>query len=605
MTESKAHKEDVESFITATMDNRLLQQRDRDYYDGKQYTEEQEAKLCARGQAPTIVNRVKPKAEGLIGLYIVRNTDPKAYPRTKKHEKAAHAITDALRYVADNTDFDQVKAEVAENFFIEGVVGAIVDVKQNARGEIDINIDDIPADNAYYDPFSRKKDFSDAEFKGICVWKSINEIKRAKPDVNIDELLSSTVQSDDFTFEDHPTWIDKKNKRVKVCLHFYLKDDVWWMHYFTDGMSITEPQESPFLDEFGAPTCPIELVSAHVDRENNRYSEVRGFISGQDEINFRRSKALHLLSQRQTISRLGTFADIPALKRELSKPDGHVEYKGEQGDFDILQTGDMTQGQLALYQDAKTEMDAVSVNAQMSGERQGNLSGKAIDRLQSAGMMELNRQYNLLSSFELRIYRQVWARIKQFWNEEKWIRVTDDHDNLRWVGLNSQVTVKQLLEETMEDESQPQEMRIGAAVMHKQMTEQQDPKLQEIVEVRNDTAEIDADIKLDQSYDVVNIQQEQFEILAKFGQGSDIDIIELIELSEIRGKDDLIEKIEQRRKGAAQANGNIQQIQAQEAEAKTAKIMSEVQKNTEEAIQKKIENTILVNDPSRVSSISV
>ena len=266
----------------------------------------------------------------------------------------------------------------------------------------------------------------------------------------------------------------------------------------------------------------------------------------------------------------------------------------------------MAQGQFSLYQDAKAEMDSTSFNAQLAGERQqGDLSGKAIDKLQSAGVIELNRQYNLQNNWEKRIYRQIWARVKQEWTEEKWVRITDDQDNLRWVGLNSQITYKDFLQEIMEDESKQLEMRIGASLQYRHMVETQHPALNQVVMVKNDVAEIDADVKIEQSFDVVNIQQEQFEMLLKFGQGSDIDITELIELSQIRGKDELIDKIKERREQAAQANGNIQAVQAQGEQAKMRKINAEAVEKEQAAIQRKIENTLLINSPERVDSISV
>ena len=605
MSELQEHKDSVEEFISATLSNREDQKRDRDYYDGKQWTAAQMAKLRARNQAPIVVNRIKPKVEGLLGLYIMRSTDPKAYPRTREHEEASNAITDSLRYVADNTDFDQTKSEVAENFFIEGVAGAIVQSSQNARGETEVEVSHIPFDMIYYDPYSRKKDFTDALFKGQMIWIDEKLIPQKFGDVRIEDIEDADTE-EDTTFEDRPRWHDKQRKRVRVAMHFYLKDEIWYMHIFSGNVSIVPPAPSPFLDEFGIPDCPIELVSAYVDRHNNRYSEVRGLIDQQDEINHRRSKGLHLLSQRQTKSSKNAIKDVGKLKRELAKPDGHVEVEGEAADFDIIGTSDMAQGQFSLYQDAKAEMDSTSFNAQLAGERQqGDLSGKAIDKLQSAGVIELNRQYNLLNNWEKRIYRQIWARVKQEWTEEKWVRITDDQDNLRWVGLNSQITYKDFLQEIMEDESKQLEMRIGASLQYRHMVETQHPALNQVVMVKNDVAEIDADVKIEQSFDVVNIQQEQFEMLLKFGQGSDIDITELIELSQIRGKDELIDKIKERREQAAQANGNIQAVQAQGEQAKMRKINAEAVEKEQAAIQRKIENTLLINSPERVDSISV
>ena len=603
-----AAKGKVEKFLTDTADARALSEKCRDYFDGKQWTQAERTKLTSRQQAPITVNRVKPKVKGLIGLYDMRVTDPKAYPRTKKHEKAAHVITDGLRYVADNNQFSTLRVAVAENFFVEGYGGAIVDVTQKKNKEIEIRIEDIPWDRIYFDPHSRKKDFSDARYKGVILWMDKEEAEEKFPDADFDSLINAAEYTDQ-TFEDRPRWVDRSANRVRIALHYEIVNGKWMMAAFVGDAFLVEPQESPFLDEDGEPCCPIELVSANVDRDNNRYGEVAGFLDQQDEINHRRSKFLHNLSSRQTHGRRGAVKDIPALKREMKKPDGHVEWDGEKfgEDFGVIPTSDMARGQFELYQDAKSEMDSVSYNAQLAGERQdGNLSGVAINRLQQAGTVELNSDYSMLAGWEKRIYRQIWARIKQFWTAEKWIRVTDDQDALRWVGFNTTLTAQQFLEEKINDESLPLTERQQASAAYQALVQANDPRLNAIVGSNNNVAEMDVDIIIDQSFDVINIQQEQFQALIQFGQGNpDIDIIDLIELSQLRGKDALIEKIQKRRQAAMEAAGNVQDVQAQSEQAKVYKLAAEADSTQAQADQRKIENQLLLTNPDRVTSVAV
>jgi len=551
-----------------------------------------------------VVNRIKPKVEGLIGLYMLRNTDPKVYPRTQKHEDSAHAVTDALRFVSDNQDFESTKRDVANDFFVEGYGGAIVEVKQGQR-DIEIFIHRIPWDRIYFDPHSRELDFDDARYFGMMIWMGADQIVEMFPDVDLNEI--SEPKYEDETFEDRPRWMDRARNRYRLAYHFRIHEGVWKMSIFCGDYDVVEEIESPFLDDEGNPTCPIELVSANVDRDNQRYGEVRAYIDLQDEMNHRRSKALHLLSQRQTAARSGAIKNIPALKRELAKPDGHIEYQGEKGDFEILGTGDMAKGQFELYQDGKSELDAVGMNAQLAGERQqGDLSGRAIEKLQSAGTMELNRQYGLLNNWEKRIYKQVWARIKQFWTEEKWIRVTDDQDSLRWVGLNHQVTMQEFLKSKIEDEALPLQVRQEAFQALQTLLQAQAPELNQVIEIKNPVPEMEMDIVVDQSFDTINVQQEQFRMIAEFAQSSkDIDVIELIELSDLRNKEDLIDKIERRRQQAAQAAGNTQQLQAQEMQVNMAKTAAETQDKQQSAFQKQIENNLLLTQPERVSSVAV
>ncbi len=601
----KLASDQVNKFIHDTETARSLSERDRDYYDHKQWTDAQIAVLARRSQAPIVVNRIRPKIQGLLGLLSLRNTDPKAYPRTQKHEDAAHAMTDALRYVADNNDFNNnVKPAVAEDFFVEGYGAAIVDVKQTKAG-MDIRVQRIPWDRFYYDPHSRRKDFRDATYMGYYLWLYKHQAKEMFPNADFDGLFQQ--QKGNETFDDRPKWVDTKRDRVRIATHYYLKSGVWHRIIFTEEMALRESEVSPFLDDDGEPVNPIEAVSAYVDRENNRSGEVRGMVPQQDEINHRRSKFLHMLSTRQTFSRRGAASDVSRLKRELAKPDGHIEFEGEAfgRDFGVLPNGDMAEGQFLLLNEAKSELDATSFNAQLAGERQnGTLSGRAIDKLQQAGTIELNGLFTQLNNWEKRIYRQIWGRVRQFWDEEKWIRITDDHDNLRWVGLNTTITLQQKLEEIINDESLPRLMRTGAARVFTAFIQTDDPRLEAPIEIRNPVAMLDVDIILDQSFDSVNIQQEQFEMLAQFAQGApDIDIIDLIELSQWRGKEELIEKIEQRRADRAQQFGNVAQLQAISQQAKAAEDQASAKLKEQQAIEQQLKNMKLLNGTEDLSKV--
>jgi hypothetical protein len=604
-------KSQAQDYLRLTEDGRALSEKCRDYVDGKQWTSEEIQEIRKRKQAPIVNNRIKAKMQGLLGLVASRRTDPKAFPRTQNEENSAEAITDALRFVSDQSDLNSVKQEVADNFFCEGVGGVMIDVKAAPNGDTVIFVDHIHWDRIYYDPFSRRRDFSDARYIGMMQWLDEDKLLEMFPNADPDEMLAGNSLYE--TFEDRPRWVDnrEKRRRFRVAMHFYIEGGVWWMCVFTEGGFLMDPKESPYLDEYGTPSCPIELVGAYIDRENNRYGEVAGFLDLQDEINHRRSKALYLLSQRQTAGRNGAVKDIAAMKRELAKPNGHVEYQGEKGDFEVLATGDMAKGQIELLQEAKAEIDAQSFNAQLSGDRQaGDLSGKAIQKLQQAGIMELDNLFSALNAWEKRVYRQIWSRIKQFWKEEKWVRVTDDQDSLRWVGLNAKVTFQQRLEDIINDKSESVDKRRQASEVYQplmQAAQGQDPmqaqlaqqELEKIVEVRNNVPELDVDIILDQSFDAVNVQQEQFELLAMMAQNpqSGIDPIELIRVSQIRGKDELIERLEKAREGMSQASQTSQQIQLQGAQAKIAETMSRAQLNQAQGEQKQLENMALSMSP--------
>lgn len=572
-------KETVQDFLDNTQEARMLSERCRDYYDGKQWTPEQIKALKARKQAPIVNNRIKIKLNGLLGLTSIRQGDPKAYPRNQEADsQSAEAVTDGLRYAADKVALNSTFLECADNFFCEGYTGVNAVLEQSANGEMDVVVDHIPWDRIFFDPFSRKHDFSDAGGKGFGIWMDEHDIKRSFPDMDPEALDINSWTVDD-TFEDKPKWYYRQGKRRRflVLTHYRKIDGVWMLAIYTQGGFLMQPIESPYVDEFGAPDCPIELVHAYVDRENNRYGEIAALLDLQDEVNHRRSKALFLLSQRQTYGNRGSVTDIKKAKRELGKPDGHLEVgQGEFGkDFGVLPTGDMAQGQLDLLQEAKAELDGRTFTGAMAGDPKsfGELSGVAMMRLEQAGMRDVIKLFDNFGSFKLRVYKQMWNRIRQGWTEEKWVRVTDDEQKLRWVGFNVEITQQQFLQEIMDDESKPQAMRLGASAQMIALEKANPELLNQVVLTKNKPVEMDMDIVLDETYDTANVSQEQLDAILRFGAQNAFDIVDLLEISNISGKDKLIEKIENRKAEAAKAaqgQGPDPQAQYLQSKAKEA-----------------------------------
>ena len=94
----------------STYDARKQAERDRDYYDHKQLTSEELSVLDKRKQPPVIANRIQPKINFLVGLEKDQRIDPRALPRTPKHEQDADGASQALKYVADSEDYDQKRS---------------------------------------------------------------------------------------------------------------------------------------------------------------------------------------------------------------------------------------------------------------------------------------------------------------------------------------------------------------------------------------------------------------------------------------------------------------------------------------------------------------
>lgn len=515
---------------------RARSEKARDYYDTKQFTSKELKTLERRGQPATQRNMIQPKIDYIVGLEIKKRSDPKAYPRTPKHEQDADGATQALRYAADKANLKRTKTCVTKEFLIEGgPTGAYVGVKKTPRGEIEVVVNHLPWDRCFADPHSRELDYSDAAYKGFITWMDASEAKRQFPEAEkvVEETVSHAL-SNSSTYDDRPKyqkWVDTKRKRIRVIEIYYDGGDgVLMCAALTEAGFLKEPVKVEFVDQDGEPDDPLVFTSAYCDRENNRYGQAWTLIDRQDSINKRWSKATHLLNVRQAW--VGpSVADADKVRRELAKPDGVIQTERE--DFEILPTNDLAAGQFQLLQLDLTEMQGAGPNAALLGKGPDAASGRAILANQQGGQTELEPQMDELAHWELTIYRKIWNRIRQYWTGEMWIRVTDDERNIRWVGINAPITNAEMAQRQGMPPEQLQQMGLDPnAPATDPQTGQ--PMLQ------NPVGELDVDIILDRGPDTVTLQQEQFETLAQV-PGIPPDI--LIELSHLPNKDKVMDRL--------------------------------------------------------------
>lgn len=556
-----------ESAEQSTQDERTEAERDRDYYDSKQWTDTEIAELNRRKQPVITINRIKRKIDYLKGYENRTRTDPRAFPRTPKHENEAHAATDALRFVADQSRFAQAKSKVWEDVLVEGWGGALVGCRHKNDAVPEITIKRIPWDRLFRDPHSREQDFSDARYLGIVTWLDYDDAKRKWPEA--ETLLEAVFASEGIeqTYADRPkwkAWADTKRKRVRVVEMYYRHDGIWFQAFFTKGGLLKPSEPVKYLDQNGEPECPLILFGAYCNRDNERYGVVRELISSQDEINKRRSKALHLYTMRQVKVRRGSGIDPNVIRAEMAKPDGVIEYDGDSADFDILPTGDMARGQIELLVHATSEIDLAGPNSAMQGKDASAPSGRAILANQQGGAIEMEPLLDGLRDWQRRVMMQAWNRIRQYWTAETWVRVTDDEKNLKWVGLNQQVPVQGPNGQPMVDPytGQPQ------------------------TQVQNAVADLIVDITIEEAPDTANIQAEQFEQLTQMvSAGVPIPPDVIIELSALRNKDAILDRL----KGNPEAAAQQQQMQQAKADAvfqaNLEKVQSETAKNKASAVK--------------------
>jgi hypothetical protein len=157
-----------------------------------------------------------------------------------------------------------------------------------------------------------------------------------------------------------------------------------------------------------------------------------------------------------------------------------------------------------------------------------------------------------------------WMAAREFWTGGKWVRVTDDLNATRWVGINQPVTVRDKLAE-MDDQQR-------AMVMQQMQLVPGDPRLQQVVGIDNNISDLDVDITVQEGVDIPSIQAETFQTLVQLA-GMQPGLIPgdvLIAASGLKDKDMLLERMKEHQQQQAGVQQKAAALAEQHAQADIA-----------------------------------
>lgn len=541
----------------ACVEARKLAHRDRDWHDNfndSQWSDDEKKVLDARRQPIVTSNRIKRKVGFICGMEQRQRSDPKAFPRNPEDANTADIVTQVLDFIETETRFDNIASQAFRDMAIEGIQACEVIVKNGDQ----IEVNQLQYDGFFYDPRSKKRDFSDARYLGYQDWFDEEDVfdmfrvvsadpeEQKREDEALRVMLQSSYEdgTQDEGYEDKPYqhWGDMDRKRVRVaCMYYKGEGGVWNYVYFTGG-GILKEGISPYLNDHGKPDCAIIAASCYITRKNERFGIVREMISPQSEMNYRRSMALFLIKQKRMWQRAKGILPNDA-SETVARADGILTANGVQGqDWGFLDSSQEIAENFNLLQEAKGEIDVQGPNAGLQGRGTEDQSGRAIIAQQQAGMAEENDIFDTHNDWKARVYRAMWCRAKHFWTEPKYIRITDDENAFKFIHLNEMQPVMDPMT------GQPQMDETGQPVMQ--------------AVPGTELAKMDADIILQPAPDSITLQHEEFVQLADMAKaGVPIPPDILLEASQIRDKTKLAKRMKEEMGSQAKLQQAGQQIE--------------------------------------------
>lgn len=518
---------------------------DFEFRENKQWTDDEVTEIEKRGQAATTENEINVVVKRLNGAHKRQKTRIMFRGRNVgADEDAANVLSDLALHAQQNSGYEFEEGDMFDDGNVSGfgVMECKIVMGDDLEPTIKLEAEDVL--NVFPDPNSKKYNWNkDANHLSRAKWTALEEAQEMYPHkkrelnafINLD-----TVQNDTSNFR-KDNYIDEKSERVRLVEQWYkerkrtqiiFKDGevevvsdlsdakikkklanggqlipgiktVMKMAVFV-GDILLESKDSPYEHEL----FPFVPFFVYRKKDGEPYSDVRLLIDPQREINKRRSKALHLLSTNQAVYEEGAIQDRDELAREMAKPDGQIAYKKGRR-FEMVKNIEVASSQIALHSESKQAITRISGVSNESLARGSEIrSGIGLQRKQQEQSILLLPIFDNLRRTRLMVGDLIFGLIKQYYTAERVFSVTDNQDMSRQIDFT-----------------------------------------QEHIDTIKDGI---YDMIIEETPDTTTIQDEQFRMISDTLNGLNLPpnyamtlLPILFKLSQIRGKDEIIQQIQE------------------------------------------------------------
>jgi hypothetical protein len=406
------------------------------YYHVDQWTPEQLKVLKKRGQPLITFDRTGRKIDSLNGTIRRLRTDPKCFPNTPGGEQGAEVATQVIRTICDASDAEGLEVDCCMDGMVHGFAVDELMLVKGDHGDPDLRFQYVDPKTYFYDPRSLRTNFADTRFHGVYKWVDVDELETFGDDVE-DKVKTANDDAGYFTAFDtdrEQMWVDSR-KRVRLVDHWYKRGGVWKWCLHTGTVEIMSG-DSPFFNARGMSVSKYSAFACMVDVDGDHYGFVRRLRGPQDAMNQHRSKAIHIMNTRQIKVKEGTVDDIEVTRREAARADGTLVYRGMKEDLEILQPDQEFLQQTNYYTDAKSEIDSFGPNFQLIQQFGQNVSGRAANALQQAGLAELGPFLKNFRMWKLDRYEKAWCAAQRYWTSERMLRVSGNQGVFQFMQVN-------------------------------------------------------------------------------------------------------------------------------------------------------------------------
>lgn len=460
-----------------------------EFYEGKQFTDQELDKFNEIGLKPYVINQVANRIDGFVGKDVQTRTKIKFTSRSGNldEQATADALTDLAWYVQDKNKSPALLSECKRNSAVCGLGWHYYTVVDKDIREASLNPLEV-----VWDARDRTPNLSNQGFLATIDWMDIESAKLEYPD-HADELDKAGTQAEQFlgfgvsltnAFSQRMQFLasqgywNKELRQVMVVKLQYRVADDYYIAITKEGKQIAtfEKDEAEKLNdnklgelikERGWRVCEIHFCGSifldHREIEQfdpakgqftltpfcaNRekvtgvpYGLMRRMIDPQRLYNLKQNKLNWTLGAAKIIMDKDAVDDINELATEAAKPDGII-MKNAGKELIIDQGQNITPQLFEAIGVHKGEIEQVSgIYDEMLGIQTNATSGVAIKNRQMASQTTQVFLMDKWNEARFLVAEKLLGLMRATYTDQVAMMITDDEGEAKQISLN-QTTVK-------------------------------------------------------------------------------------------------------------------------------------------------------------------
>jgi len=428
------------------------------YYEGRQLKPDVQLEMERRGQPTIINNLIAPTINGVLGMEAKTRTDWQVRADDDEGALMNEFLNEKLNEAARLTNADRA---ISDAFAKQVKLGAgFAEVRRNDDPFADpYLVDELDYQHVHWDWKSTRPDLRDARYMVIERWFDEDQAELVHPkakkllrasltgypfdepsnndDVNgYDSDLVAGWQQQKVTRLTPEQWVDGSRRHCRFFDIYYRKPARGQVMESPDGMRTLFNPHNPMHIELAkggfvtVRTCIYQRMHRAVfmgphllhdgfspyphdqfpvvpffgyreGRSRIPYGLIRGMLGPQDEVNFRRSMLTWLLKARRVIMDDDATNMTPReLHEQVARVDGVIKLNPERKNrdssaFSIQNEINIAAQQFNVMKDSEQQLQSVSgVYSAMLGQNSNASSGIAINSLIEQGQITLTEMYD-------------------------------------------------------------------------------------------------------------------------------------------------------------------------------------------------------------------